>query len=247
MWRYLPSWGNHPMLEPSTSQASMAHLDHCHQPWSVGISAWLAQMSRNTLNLEMIRLTCPHLLGPAHNCNDLFLLSKLEGMRSISSSHSFVCLSFSLFSAVSALQLAFRCASKYVRQIHLCTFVCVHAALVCLSVSSLLALTTYQHGHVLKCQMLDAPSDGMKPQGLEQTNGLREVQIGPSSIASQWTCLSPVSPSLLSCSTKPKIHNLPCFWHVLSAVGTLNRWSHLRFFISEDLIQNCKEQNSYNV
>lgn len=32
------------------------------------------------MNLGMIRVTCPHLLGLAHNCDDLFLLSKPRGM-----------------------------------------------------------------------------------------------------------------------------------------------------------------------
>lgn len=40
---------------------------------------WL-RWAGNTLNLGLIRVTSPHLLGLAHNCDDLFLLSKPNGM-----------------------------------------------------------------------------------------------------------------------------------------------------------------------
>lgn len=54
----------------------------------------------STLNLGMIRLTCPHLLGPAHNCNDLFLLSEPNRMPSISPPNSFVFLSLPIVTTV---------------------------------------------------------------------------------------------------------------------------------------------------
>lgn len=48
---------------------------------------WLG-WAGNTLNLGMIRVTCPHSLGPAHNCDDLFLLSKPKGMPPATHLHS---------------------------------------------------------------------------------------------------------------------------------------------------------------
>lgn len=149
---------------------------------------WLG-WAGNTLNLGMIRVTCPHLLGPAHNCDDLFLLSKPKGMPpaapphlvslfqpffslSLTDTH---CFALWLQCPVSALT-NIKCVSLYVCLHMWHVFLCVLVnAPVCLHVCSFLASTTYQHRRVFDCQMLCAPGDGTTPQGLAQTAGRRSV------------------------------------------------------------------------
>lgn len=70
-------WKTRSLHVPSVSRASRAHLDLTGlggSHWCIGNKAWLARM--NTLNLGVISVTCPHLLGLAYNCCDLFLLSR---------------------------------------------------------------------------------------------------------------------------------------------------------------------------
>lgn len=121
---------------------------------------------------------------------------------------------------------------------------CVYTASVCVSAHSFLASTTYQHDHVLGCQMLGAPQRWHQAPRTCTDRWLPAVQLGPPSIVWQWTCLSHVNPSLLSCSNQAKNPWPAQGSDMFSAVGTSLRlnWSH--FLHSGDPRKRCYLQEA---
>lgn len=132
-------------------------------------------------------MTCPHLLGLAHNCDDLFLLSKPRGMPPAAPLHLAPLLFFflSLINILFVFAFWLQCSPSAltncveacvgvhmcvcIRDMHFSLCVCVCACKwSSLHLCRFLASTTYQHGRVLDCQMRLAPGDGNTPQGLTQ-------------------------------------------------------------------------------
>lgn len=139
-------------------------------------SGWF-RWAGNTLNLQTLRVTCPVLRGPAHNCDDLFPLSELKGMPSAFLLHfssffrpTYVLSSFSHELSLLSLAWPHMHPNVWLMYVHLCFYECrlVNAS-ACLHACSFLASAACQHGCVLPCQMFYAPGDGTTPQGLAQT------------------------------------------------------------------------------
>lgn len=122
---------------------------------------WLGWVG-NTLNLGVISVTCPHLLGLAYNCCDLFLLSSQIWNVLSRLLHCLILVFLSLihiilpFGSCSNFSLTNKC-----RRLYVCTqlaFLCVCALADTQShMCRFLTTTTDQHGRVLDCQMCRAP------------------------------------------------------------------------------------------
>lgn len=201
---------------------------------------WL-RWAGNTLNLGMIRVTCPHLLGPAHNCDDLFPLSKPKGMPPAAPLH-LVSLSFSPFSPSDIRSLCFCllaaissfCFDKYKMQEYVCVSPNVCLMSTCISVCVLVNSPVCLHAALwprqpinttvcltIRCSM--PPAMAPRPKDLHRPLEEDLSCTGAESIVLQWQAAWTVPwgtlPGATGKSRLLRLHNEPVC-HTLPPPGS---------------------------